>query len=78
VKINLGKIFQWLQGRTTAFCVMFFVSGNALQLLHKLDLTYVAFMTALLSAVIGHSIKEDLITPPVTPAADSPADTDKG
>jgi hypothetical protein len=76
VKINLGKIFQWLQGRTTAFCVMFFVTGNVLQLMHKLDLTYVTFMTALLGAVIGHSIKEDML--PASVPAPAPADTDKG
>jgi hypothetical protein len=60
---NITKIFNMVKGRTTAFCIGFFVSGNVLQCLHRLDAMYVTFMVALLGAVIGHSIKEDLITP---------------
>ena len=55
----IQKIFCKLSGRTTAFCLLFFVSGNVLQWLHRLDATYVTFMIALLGAVIGHSVKED-------------------
>lgn len=75
----LNKIFKWLQGRTTTFCLLFFVTGNILQLIHRLDFVYVGYMTALLSAVIGHSIKQDLITPPATATPDPPVDNrDKG
>lgn len=66
----MNKIFKWLSGRTTAFCVAFFFTGTALHLFHRLDATYISFMGVLLSAVIGHSIKEDTLTPPPAPATD--------
>jgi len=55
----IRKFFAQLSGRTTAFCIGFFVSGNLLQWVHRLDATYIAFMGTLLGAVIGHSVKED-------------------
>ncbi len=55
----IEKFFSKLKGRTTTFCVMFFISGNVLQWLHRLDATYIAFMGTLLGAIIGHSVKED-------------------
>jgi undecaprenyl pyrophosphate phosphatase UppP len=55
----LDKTFAFLKGRTTAFCLAFFVVGNILQFLHRLDMTYITFMGTLLGAVIGHSYKED-------------------
>lgn len=60
------KITDTLQGRTTTFLIMFFIVGNVLQFRGKLDLTYIAFFTAFMTAVIGHSLKEDLnpTTPP--------------
>jgi hypothetical protein len=57
----LQKLFGFLSGRSTAFCVAFFISGNVAHFLHRLDGTYIGFMSALLGAVIGHSIKEDLL-----------------
>jgi succinate dehydrogenase hydrophobic anchor subunit len=56
----MKKLTDWFMGRTTAFCVAFFVTGTTLQLLHKLDATYIAFMATLMGAVIGHSYKEDV------------------
>src|ERR1700680_2440926 len=56
---RMKKLTDWLMGRTTMFCVSFFLVGNVLQLMHRLDGVYVAFMGTLLGAVIGHSIKED-------------------
>jgi hypothetical protein len=67
----ISKMFSKLSGRTTAFCSAFFVSGNILHWLHRLDSTYITFMVALLGAVIGHSVKEDLF-------ASKPADPAKG
>lgn len=64
----MNKLFKWLSGRTTAFCVAFFVTGTGLHLFHRLDGTYISFMVALLTAVIGHSIKEDIL-PPAQPQA---------
>lgn len=60
----LQRVFSWLQGRSTAFFIAFFVSGTTLQVLHKLDMTYVAFMGTLLGAIVGHSVKEDWFNTP--------------
>ena len=59
----MNKLFHWCQGRSTTFCAMFFITGTGLHLLHRLDATYISFMGVLLGAVIGHSVKEDLLTP---------------
>jgi hypothetical protein len=56
----LSKVFAKLSGRTTAFCSAFFLTGHVLAWLHRLDATYIGFMVALLGAVIGHSVKEDI------------------
>jgi hypothetical protein len=56
----LKKLFAWAQGRTTAFALMFFISGTTMAWFHRLDATYVAFCGTLMGAVIGHSIKEDI------------------
>lgn len=56
----MGGLFQWLQGRTTAFLVFFSLTGTGLQLLHKLDPTYITFVGVVLGYAIGHSIKEDI------------------
>lgn len=53
------KLTKWFSGRTTTFCAAFFVTGTVLQGLHRLDMTYVAFMGTLLGAVVGHSIGQD-------------------
>ena len=66
------KFTDSLQGRTTTFLLLFFVVGNVLQFLGKLNLTYVTFFTAFMGAVIGHSLKEDInpTASPTTNAAD--------
>jgi hypothetical protein len=53
------KFFQITHGRTTAFFIAFFVSGNVFHLFHNLTPTYVGFMGTLGGLVIGHSFKED-------------------
>jgi hypothetical protein len=58
----MNKLFSLLQGRTTGFCSAFFVTGNLLHWFHRLDGTYIAFMTALMGFVLGHSVKEDLLS----------------
>jgi hypothetical protein len=55
----ISKIFNALSGRTTAFCAAFFVTGNIMHALHRLDGTYITFMTALMGIVTVHSVKED-------------------
>ena len=55
----LQKLFAWLQGRTTALIIGFFIIGNVLQWFHRLDGVYITYMGTLLGAAIGHSYKED-------------------
>jgi hypothetical protein len=56
----MGGLFQWLQGRTTAFLVFFSLSGTGLQIAHKLDGTYITLVGVILGYALGHSIKEDV------------------
>lgn len=56
----MKKITDWLLGRTTAFCVGFFITGNVMHFVHKLDATYISFMTVLMGFVLGHSVKCDI------------------
>jgi hypothetical protein len=60
----LKRVLTWTQGRTTAFCTAFFVSGNVFAWYGKLTLVYVSFMGTLLGAVLGHSVKEDYFKKP--------------
>jgi hypothetical protein len=55
------KILQITHGRTTAFFIAFFISGNVLAYIDKLGTTYVYFMGTLGGLVLGHSVKEDLM-----------------
>jgi hypothetical protein len=55
----LRKFFAWFQGRTTTFCILFFIMGNILQYQHRLDMTYITFMGTLMGIIVGHSVKED-------------------
>ena len=59
----MSSLFKWLQGRTTTFLVGFFVIGNIAHFLHRLDSTYITFMVTFMGLTIGHSVKEDLLTP---------------
>ena len=79
MRLDLGKIFAWAQGRTTAFCLGFFVSVNVLHYLHRLDATYIAFMGTLMGFVLGHSAKEDHFATKTDSAAPAPdTSSDKG
>jgi hypothetical protein len=57
-------MFKWafslLSGRTTAFCGAFFVMGNVMHAMHRLDAMYITFMSALMGFVVAHSVKEDV------------------
>lgn len=55
------KLLQVAHGRTTAFFIAFFISGNVLAFLGKLTPVYVGFMGTLGGLVLGHSIKEDIM-----------------
>jgi hypothetical protein len=55
----LKKIFAYMQGRHTAFAAFFALVGVLLQWFHRLDATFVAYMTSLMGMVLGHSIQEN-------------------
>lgn len=59
--LNFKSVTDKLQGRTTTFVVFFALIGTIFQWLHRLDMTYIAFMTALMGFVVGHSYKEDKV-----------------
>lgn len=53
-------ITEKLQGRHTAALLAFFISGNVFHYFHRLDSTYITFMTVFMGYVLGHSVKEDI------------------
>ncbi|MGA2886206.1 MAG: hypothetical protein ABSE80_13845 [Halobacteriota archaeon] len=55
----LKKFFIYCNGRHTAFAGFFAVMGCVLQWYHRLDSTFVAYMTSLMGLVLGHSIQEN-------------------
>jgi hypothetical protein len=55
----LERIFKFTQGKSTGFFVAFFVTGTGMHIAHRLDSTFITFMTALLGFVVGHSYKDD-------------------
>lgn len=57
----MNNIFAVLRGRTTTFALFFAFAGTGLQCVHRLDATYITFMTTLMTFVVGHSIKEDVV-----------------
>ncbi len=59
VPAMINRVFQYLQGRHTAFALAFFVSGNILHWFGKLDATYIGFMGTLMGFVLGHSVQEN-------------------
>lgn len=72
-----GKLIAVVQGKTTGFFIAFFISGNILQWLHRLDANYTSFMAVLLSAIIGHSVKDDIFNKPDPPPTIPPTGTDE-
>ena len=58
--MNFRFVTDWFAGKTTFFCLAFFVSGNICHHYHRLDATYISFMVALMGFVIGRSIQADI------------------
>jgi hypothetical protein len=54
-----STIFKWCSGRHTLFAAFFAISGTALQYYHRLDMNYIALVTAVQGLVLAHSAKED-------------------
>lgn len=55
----MNKLFALIQGRHTFFAAIFSITGSVFQWFHKLDATYVSFVTVMMGFVLGHSVKED-------------------
>lgn len=55
----IKKIFDWANGRSTAFAAFFTGFGSLLAWYNKLTPTYVALVTAVQGYVVLHSVKED-------------------
>ena len=53
------KIFNWANGRSTAFAAFFTGFGSLLAWCGKLTPTYIALVTAIQGNVDLHSVKED-------------------
>ena len=53
------KLTDLLQGRSTFFASAFMFMGTILHFLHRLDATYINFMSVLLTFIFAHSAKED-------------------
>ena len=66
----LQKIFAYCQGRHTFFAAFFAVVGVFLQWYHRLDATFVAYMSALMGMILGHSIQENHFDKKDEPKAD--------
>lgn len=54
-----GKLIDYFRGTTRLSLAGFFVAGHALAWFGKLGPSYIAFMTAFLTAGVMHSAKED-------------------
>jgi hypothetical protein len=78
------RILQITHGRTTAFFIMFFISGHVMAWFGKLTPAYVGFMGTLGALVVGHSVKDDIMVkvngprPPAGPDAPGAPDDQQG
>jgi hypothetical protein len=59
MEFSLRTITEKLQGRTTMFLVAFFSLGHVLAFLHRLDATYITFLTVFMSFVVGKGYSDD-------------------
>jgi hypothetical protein len=78
----IGKLFDYMRGRHTAFAVFFAAAGTAMQWFHKLDGNYIALVTVIQGWVFARAASEDRVqinttnisnaqpaTPPSAPTA---------
>lgn len=54
-------VLQATHGRSTAFFIAFFISGNVLAAFGKLTPAYAGYMGMLGALILGHSVKEDVM-----------------
>jgi len=55
----MGSVFRSFQGRHTTAVAFFSIVGTIFHWFHRLDSTYITFITVMMGFVLGHSIKED-------------------
>jgi len=55
----VAAIFNFFQGRATAFAILFSAVGIRLSFTGKLDANYALFVTAIQGLIFAHSCKED-------------------
>jgi len=55
----VASLFNFFQGRATAFAILFSVVGIRLAFMGKLDSNYAMFVTAIQGLIFCHSCKED-------------------
>lgn len=55
----VASIFNFFQGRATAFAILFAGVGIRLAFMGKLDANYALFVTAIQGLIFAHSCKED-------------------
>lgn len=78
VRELFAKAFAAAQGRHNFMVLSFFLSGNVLHWFHRLDGTYIGFMSTLMGFVLGRTISADVTTmppnppPPPNPPANAP------
>ena len=55
----VDSLFNWFQGRSTAFAIVFTIVGIRLAFTGRLTADYSLFVTAIQGLVFAHSCKED-------------------
>ena len=55
----VASVFNFFQGRATAFAILFAGVGIRLAFMGKLDANYALFVTAIQGLIFAHSCKED-------------------
>jgi hypothetical protein len=59
IREQIHKVLQITHGRSTAFFILFFITGNVMAIKHLLTPVYVGYMGTLGGLILGHSVKED-------------------
>lgn len=69
------RAFEASQGRHNFLVLSFFVSGNILHWFHRLDGTYIGYMSTLMGFLLGRTVSQDITSMPPTlpPPAALPA-----
>jgi len=55
----VASLFNFFQGRATAFAILFSIVGIRLAFMGKLDANFALFVTAIQGLIFAHSCKED-------------------